>query len=255
MLGSYGRGRDQVGELLRPHGAPPAGGWPVVVLVHGGFWRQRYDRTLMTPLAEALQRDGFASWNLEYRRVGGEGGWPTTLEDVAAGIDHLAGLTDIDLQRVAVVGHSAGGHLALWAASRHRLPAEAPGAGPDLVPAAAVGLAPVADLEGAALAGLGDGAVTSFLGGSQRRFPRRWRWADPIRLVGHGVPVLLVHGSEDEDVPPEQSAAYHDAARSAGDEVSVVTQPIGHRDVIDPGSPAWAETSRWLASRLERAPG
>ena len=134
-LEAYGPGADRFGELWRPAGDGP---WPVVVLLHGGFWRAQRTLELMRPLAADLAGRGFAAWNLEYRRVGQPGGgWPGTCEDVAAGLDHLArlaGREPLDLDRLVVAGHSAGGHLALWSAARAGLPAGAPGAGPLVAP-------------------------------------------------------------------------------------------------------------------------
>ena len=152
---------------------PPADGegpWPIVVLIHGGFWRWGWDRTLMTPLARDLAGRGFAAWNVEYRRVGQEGGgWPGTLDDAAAAVDFLAELEAVDPTSVVTVGHSAGGHLALWLAARHRIAAGAPGAAPRVRPCAAVSQAGVADLVRGAADGLGDGACVALLGGSPGR--------------------------------------------------------------------------------------
>jgi acetyl esterase/lipase len=246
---AYGRHPDQEADLTVPEGSPSVAGWPVVVLIHGGFWREAYRRDLMTPLAEDLADRGVASWNVEYRRVGGAGGWPTTLTDTAAAVDHLAVVArdaPLDLARVAVVGHSAGGQLALWSASRGQLPAGAPGAGPVVAPCLAVGQAPVADL----LAGtaLGDGAVGGLLGGDAVEVPERYAVADPAQLVGHGVPVLLVHGEGDDVVPTDQSQRYADAALVAGDDVEVVVLPGDHFTVIDPASELWAVVLDAIAS-------
>ena len=125
----YGERGDQFGELTRPQGREPP--WPVAVLIHGGYWRAKYDLRLQDPLVPDLAGRGWAVWNLEYRRLGwrSRGGWPATFEDVAAGIDHLGRVdAPLDLARVVAIGHSAGGHLALWAAARRGLPAGAPGA-------------------------------------------------------------------------------------------------------------------------------
>ena len=148
---AYGPGPDRFGELWRPTSPGP---WPVVALLHGGFWRAERTLELMRPLAADLAGRGFAAWNLEYRRVGQPGGgWPGTCEDVAAGLDHLAGLAGrapLDLDRLVVAGHSAGGHLALWSAARAGLPPGAPGAAPLVVPWLAVSLAGVCDLHAGA---------------------------------------------------------------------------------------------------------
>ena len=257
---AYGARSDQVADLWLPDGDVPDTGWPVVVLVHGGFWRHRYRRDLMEPLARDLAARGLAAWNVEYRRVPppdeilpveDRGGWPTTLQDVAAAVDALADLdAPLDLHRVATVGHSAGGQLALWLASRARLPGDAPGGAPRLLPAVAVGLAPAADLRGGERAGMGNGAMADLLGGTSTEVPERWDVADPLRHVGHGVPVLLVHGEQDESVPPTQSQAYAEAVTAAGDEVIVTTDAGDHMAVIDPSSPLWLSAAAWLEQRL-----
>ena len=155
---AYGDHPDQVANLHLP--ATDGEPWPCVVLLHGGFWRARWDRTLMTPLAIDLAARGIAAWNVEYRRVGQDGGgWPGTLNDAAAAIDHLTTVHEVDAHRVVSCGHSAGGHLALWLAARRRLTAGAPGAQPSVRPVAAVSLAGVCDLERAWRDRLGDGAV------------------------------------------------------------------------------------------------
>jgi acetyl esterase/lipase len=248
---AYGAHPDQVGDLHLPPGDAPDRGWPVVVLLHGGFWREEYQRELMIPLADSVASQGWVAWNLEYRRVRGDGGWPATLLDVAAALDHLPVLAaPVDVRRVVVVGHSAGGHLALWLAGRNLLPPDAPGCDPRVIPSAVVGLAPVADLQAADALGLSDRAVTEFLGGGVDEVPERWRAADPLGLVGHGVPTLLVHAVDDDDVPLGLSEAYAAAASSAGDEVELHTPSSGgHMGVIDARSAGWGHALRWLAGR------
>jgi acetyl esterase/lipase len=196
----------------------------------------------MRPLAADAWRRGWAAWNIEYRRVGAGGGWPTTFTDVAAAVDHLAGLADrhrLDLGRVVAAGHSAGGHLALWLATRPGLPAGAPGAAPRVAVSAAVSQAGLADLRAAEGAGLGEGAVAALLAGSSGAVPDRYDLASPIERLPVGVPTLCVHGREDPTVPVSQSEAWVAAARAAGDEAELVVFAGGHHDVLDPGHESW----------------
>jgi acetyl esterase/lipase len=247
---AYGAHPDQVANLHVP--AVEGGPWPCVVLIHGGFWRVGWDRTLMTPLAIDLARRGVAAWNIEYRRVGQEGGgWPGTLEDVAAAIDQLATVAQVDARRVATCGHSAGGHLALWLAARRRLPAAAPGGPPRVVPVAAVSQAGVADLHRGAEAGLGSGACEALLGGGVDDVPERYALASPAALLPLGVPALLVHGGSDDLVPLSQSDEFARAAREAGDEIDELIFTGGdHFDVVDVDHPTWHDAATWLLERL-----
>jgi acetyl esterase/lipase len=231
----YGDHPDQVANLHLP--AVEEGPWPVVVLVHGGFWRNRWDRTTTTPLARKLAARGLLAWNVEYRRVGQDGGgWPGTFLDVAAAVDHLAGVPEADVERVVAVGHSAGGHLALWLAARPRLPAGAPGAGPRVRARGAVSLAGVCDLERGAEDGLGGGAVAELLGGAPGERPDRYAAASPAALLPLGVPQVLVHGGRDTIVPPGQSRDYARAATAAGDRVELIELPEADHFVVISGS-------------------
>ena len=234
---SLGPDRSQVADLHLPAGRGPH---PVAVLLHGGYWQTKHGRLVTRPLALDLARRGFAAWNLEYRRLGvgrgGGGGWPMTFDDVAGGIDALAGLdAPLDLSRVVLVGHSAGGQLALWAASRGRLPAGAVGSSPRVPASAVLALAPVTDLERARV------HAEALLGGEAGEVPDRWAQADPIRAGAPGVPALVVHPTADETVPVQRSRAY-----AAAHGVDLVETPGGHRDPIDPSSAAWAAGVRWL---------
>jgi acetyl esterase/lipase len=252
---AYGPLPDQVGDLHLPRAERP----PVICLLHGGFWRMPWGRDHIEPLAIDLKERGFAVWNLEYRRVSAHGaarpgaaagGWPATLQDVGTGIDHLAALAadgvPLDLSQITVVGHSAGGHLALWCACRDR------GAN-DYQPtrvsiAAAVGLAPVADLELACQLGCGNGAVADFLGGSPAEQPARYRTTSPAALLPLGVKQLLIHGTPDEDVPIEISQSYARAAAAAGDDVTLLElKSASHMDFVDPASAAHAALFDWLS--------
>jgi acetyl esterase/lipase len=251
---AYGPSPDQVGDLY----LPMARRAPVICLLHGGFWRMPYGRDHIAPLAMELQTLGFAVWNLEYRRVGAPGGgWPGTLEDVGRGIDHLAQLAAqgdaLDLSRLTAVGHSAGGHLALWSAAACNgahsalLPAR-------VKPAAAVGLAPVADLRLAYDARCGDGAVERLLGGSPMEVPQRYRIASPAERLPTGVKQLLIHGTGDEDVPVDISRRYARDARAAGDDVDFIElATASHMDLVDTRSSAAHLLFAWLAARTVRA--
>ena len=239
---AYGSHPEQFAELSRPDAAGPVA---VVVLLHGGFWRARYTLDLMRPLADDLVDRGLAVWNLEYRRVGSpEATWPDTLLDVTAGVDALADHAEpagLDLDRVVLVGHSAGGHLALWAAGPRRPPEQTL---PRRVrPTAVVSLAGVCDLRGGAADDLGDGAVTAFLGGGPEHCPKRYDAASPLEGLPLRVPQLLVHGTADRKVPVKQSLAYSAAARAAGDDVQLLElDGVDHMALIDPTSDAWART-------------
>ena len=232
---AYGPSAAQFGELYRPAG----GSLGTVVVIHGGFWRAQYDLSLGRPLAADLARRGYTAWNLEYRRVGAGGGWPTTLQDVADGIDHLAHL-DVDTSRVVTVGHSAGGHLAVWAAGRARLPSGAPGADPVVAVTAAVSQAGVLDLGTAAKNGVGGTAVTDLVGGMPADLPDRYSIADPIRRIPLAAQVLCVHSRADDSVPFSQSSAYVTAAQYAGGRARLVETHGDHFTVIEPSSADWA---------------
>ena len=247
---AYGRHPDQFLELTVPAGGGESGPVPVAVVLHGGFWRAAYGVELARPLAADLAAAGWAAVAVEYRRVGAGGGWPATVEDVAAALDllpHLPAAGRLDLGDVTVIGHSAGGHLAAWAAGRGRLPDGAPGAGPRLRVTQAVLQAGVLDLEHGAAENLGSGAVVQLLGGPVT--PELAARASPVRLVPTGARVLCVHGADDDVVPPEQSRRYAAAATAAGDDVEVVLLPGGHMELIDPASPGWGIVREWLGRR------
>ena len=240
---AYGPQPEQFGELRLP---PGARAMPVAVLIHGGCWRRSYDLSHTRAAAAALAARGFAVWTPEYRRVGHEGGgWPGTLLDVGAAIDHLRVLgpaCDLDLDRVVVLGHSAGGHLALWSAGRSRLkPGDALYTSLPLRLAGVVGLAPITDLARYATVGNPCSAmVAELLGGRPEALPERVAEASPIALAQHGVPVRLVHGADDEIVPLSQSAVYRSAVQAAaGDCRMHAIAGASHFDVIAPGAEAW----------------
>lgn len=243
---AYGSDKSQFGELHRPATASHAG---TVVIIHGGFWQAQYGLELGRPLAADLVARGYTCWNLEYRRVGDGGGWPTTLADVAAGIDHLATL-DVDTTGVVAVGHSAGGQLAVWAAGRARLPASAPGGRPEVAVTGVVSQAGVLDLAVAAKTGIGGGAAAQLVGGSPDDVADRYRIADPIAQVPIEAPVLCLHARADTNVPFAQSTAYVAAATSAGGSARLEETAGDHFTLIDPRSPAWATARNALPSLL-----
>jgi len=228
----YGDHPSQFGELTRADGTARG----VVVVIHGGFWKAAYDLSLGRPLAVDLAAHGWTAWNLEYRRVGDGGGVPATFDDVAAGIDALADVEGLELARVVTLGHSAGGHLAAWAAARARFPRWRP----ERVPVTAVVTqAGVLDLAGAHEAGLGSAAVAAFAGPPGPAYDE----LDPARQLPLDVPVYAVHGTADDLVPPTQSREYVARTRRAGGEAELVELAgADHFTLIDPTSDAWRTT-------------
>lgn len=248
---AYGPGPDQLADLRVPVGDGP---FPVAVVIHGGFWRNVWTRDLMDGISVDLAQRGWATWNIEYRRLGSGGGWRSTLEDVAGAVDALA-TADVDqrldLDAVATLGHSAGGHLALWAAARGSLPLDAPGAVPQIRVTSAVGLAPVADLAAGYRGDIGGGAVGAFLGGSPEAAPKRYAVASPAQLVPFGVRQLIVHGDADAQVPVALSRSYAGTAADAGDAVVYhELEEADHFVLIDPASDAWDKIATEMAELL-----
>ena len=243
---SYGPHPDQVGDFRIPAGPGPH---PVVALIHGGFWRSPWQRDLMDGLAVDLTGRGLATWNIEYRR--GPDSWREALFDTATAVDYLAGLAKVHqlaMDRVAVAGHSAGGHLALWAAGRARLPDDSPWASPVVTPRLAVALAGVVDLTKAVDDHLGDGAVDTFFGGPHDSS------ASPEHLLPLTVPQLLAHGTADESVPLEHSRSYVERARSLGDSVDYLDfEGADHSVLIDERSNEWIKIATLMAERLKEA--
>lgn len=215
---SYGDDPSQYGVLC--------GEGPVAVLIHGGFWKAEYDLTLMDALCADLAARGWTVWNIEYRRLGNGGGVPATLDDVGAAIDALADL-EVDRSRVVAIGHSAGGHLAAWAATREN---------PRVAVTGVVSQAGVLDLQRARELRLSDGVVDRFLGEHPTSV------ASPIERLPLGVPTLLTHGGRDDTVPLEISERF---ARASG--ATLVVEPdedhFGH---LDPGNPLWKAVTAWL---------
>ena len=243
---TYGSHAEQFGELTLPHGGQPVLG--TVVIIHGGYWRAAYSLDLGRPLAADLAGRGWAAVNLEYRRAGNGGGWPQTFEDISSGIDALAELPELTgvWGPVIALGHSAGGHLAVWAAGRKapRVPLDA-----------VVSQSGVLDLALAHRLGLSDCAAENFLGAAPEKDPERWREADPARSVPVPVPVFVLHGARDTTVPRELAENYVQAAGAAGGTVELRLIPGDHFEMITPGTPAWAEVLQAVEDAAAKVPG
>ena len=218
----YGAAPSQFADLRLPPGPGPH---PVVVCIHGGFWRARYDLVHLGHLCAALTANGFATWSVEYRRLGEEGGGhPGSGEDIVAAVRTLrsmAGRWRLDLSRLVLLGHSAGGQLALWAAR-------------ELRPRGVVALAPVADLAEASRLGLSGGVADEFVQGAS------FDQVSPAHRLPLGVPQWVLHGANDADVPVSMSRAYVQAATAAGDRAVLLERAgEGHYEPIDPRSAAF----------------
>jgi acetyl esterase/lipase len=233
----YGTDPSQFGELWLPEGAALG----TVALLHGGFWRARHDLSRSRPLAADLAARGYAAWNLEYRRSSAGGGWPSTFEDVAAGLDLLAELP-VAADQVIAVGHSAGGHLAVWAAGRTRLPDGLPGARPRVALAGVVSQAGVLALADCARDGLGDDAALEFMSGGPDALPEPYRVADPMAAVPVPAAVVCLHSRADRMVPFSFSERYVAAATAVGGRATLMETSGDHFAFIDPTAPAWAAT-------------
>ncbi|WP_109003376.1 alpha/beta hydrolase [Streptomyces rishiriensis] len=267
---AYGDQPDQVIDFYVPRvEAGPGGSVPLVVVLHGGAWRAPYDRRHITLFADFLARRGFAVANVEYRRGGPvpgahgapapegtspvAGRWPDTFDDVAAALDALPDLVrealpQADARRTVLTGHSAGGHLALWAAARHVLPADAPWRTARPVPLrGVVALAPIADFAVAGKLDVCGGAACQLLGGEDR-FEERRPYADPALLLPTGIATTLVQGRADLVVPEAVAEAYADAAAKAGEVVGVtLLEDVGHFPLIDPAADACAVVAEEIA--------
>jgi acetyl esterase/lipase len=240
----YGPEADHVADVRLPGTVAPR---PLVVVIHGGFWAAEFDRTHAGPQSAALAGAGYVVATAEYRRIGqGGGGWPGTFDDVAALTDTLPALvadavgSRVDTARTVLVGHSAGGHLAAWAAARHRLPAGSRWHRDTPLGAGVVSLAGVLDLATAETLGLGEQAVTRLLGGTAVQQPERYAVASPAALLPSGARQVLVHGNLDPQVPVDMSRQYADRGRALGDAIDLrELAGTGHFELIDPRSAAW----------------
>ncbi|MEV6423477.1 alpha/beta hydrolase [Streptomyces sp. NPDC051662] len=258
---AYGEHPDQVIDFYAPRGDQER--VPLVVVLHGGAWRAPYDRTHLTPFADFLARRGFAVANVAYRRGPAipqqgdgppvAGRWPETFDDVAAAMDALPALAAgalprADARRTVLTGHSAGGHLALWAAARHVLPVGSPWRLPEPPPLrGVVALAPIADLVRAVELDVCGGAPIQLLGGEEE-FKQRRESADPAALLPTGIATAVVQGRTDLTVPYAVSEAFVDAAGRAGEMVGLtLLEDVGHFPLIDPAADACAVVAEEIA--------
>ena len=213
---AYGPEPLQFGDLRLPEAEAP----PLAVVIHGGYWKANYNLIHTGHMSRALTEQGVATWNVEYRSVGDPGGgWPGTGSDVARAVELVAELP-VDQTRVVLVGHSAGGQLALWAAKRAQLPV--------------VALAPVSDVRESAARTGPDGAPARFMAAEH------FAEGSPLELLPLGVQQIVIHGTEDDGVPYAMSERYVEAA---GGEAELVTlEGTGHFEPIDPLAPVFAQT-------------
>lgn len=255
----YGPAPSQVAELFLPKGKGPH---PIVVLLHGGCFLKAYEGFSQTSaLAADLAGRGYAVWNVEYRKLGEAGaGYPGTFQDVAAAVDRLrseAPKHDLDLKRVIAIGHSAGGHLALWAASRDRLPVTSPLRAADpLKIGAVISLAGIGDLKGQGKVfalPCGDDTIDRLVDTAHR--PNPFADTSPAELLPTGARVVMVHGVFDAVMPPHTGREYVLKIRKAGDSAEVVTIPgAAHFDLVIPTTPAWKEIVVILDREMKALP-
>jgi acetyl esterase/lipase len=250
---SYGSDPVQFGDLYLPSQPGPH---PVVILLHGGCWRAEYGLAPLGQLCAALAGAGLAVWNVEYRRLGNGGGWPTTFMDVAAAADVLRGIADqyaLDTSHVIAMGHSAGGHLALWLAGRHRLPPES-----QLFTAAplplrgVISLAGIPDLAEGVKRDLCGGACRDLVGGSPDALPERYQQASPIALLPLGMPQWHIVGRNDQSVPVDYLEQYVAVATEQDDVHLDILPAAGHFEPVVVGTAAWATVKQAALALLTR---
>ncbi|MFK7937461.1 MAG: alpha/beta hydrolase family protein [Saprospiraceae bacterium] len=244
----YGPEELQFGELRMPTTTAPTTGFPVAVFIHGGCWLNQFDLNHVSQVSADLQSRGYAVWTPEYRRVGDDdGSFPNTFLDAAAAVDHLREIAQgfpLDLNNVNVLGHSAGGHLALWVAARQNIPSDSPIYTSNPLPIKKViALAPITDLAAYdAVRNSCSQAVQPLMGGTAADQPERYQNGSPINLTPLNIPTFLVHGTLDGIVPIQQSEDYRDQAQADGDVAEVIAvEGAGHFDMVSPNSVAWGQ--------------
>lgn len=255
---AYGDDPAQIGHLRVPPGDGP---FPVVVLIHGGCWREPFANLReLGPIGDKLKVEGVATWNIEYRRLPQPGsGWPGTYLDIAKGVDHLrelAGPYKLDLDRVVIVGHSAGGHLAMWAASRSRLkPESAVYTANPIKPKGVINLAGTMDMSvniENMEAGCQAPVIHEMLGGSPADVPERYAESSVFKLVPVGVPQVMLWGEHEQFIPRPFAQAHVDAATRAGDQAELLIVPgVGHFEIATTLEPSWPTLRGAIASLLD----
>jgi acetyl esterase/lipase len=230
----YGEDEFQYGELRLPATDGPH---PVIVFIHGGCWLADFDITHSRKLVAAFTAAGFATWNVEYRRVGNPGGgWPGTFDDIARGTDHLALIAedfDLDLGRVLISGHSAGGHLAIWSSNR---PEQWP---TKIKPAALLAMAPAPDLEYVHQQGVCGNVIDRLMGGSPEQVPERYVFGSGISRLPMDIPQYIVIGKHDRDWAVVGRRYVEAAVQSGNSPQVIIAEESGHFEMIDPDSSSW----------------
>lgn len=247
----YGTDSLQFGELRTPLSQSDT--FPLVIFIHGGCWLSAYNLDHVSTVAADLVKEGYAVWTPEYRRVGDVGGgYPTTFKDVQTSVDYARTLADIyplDLDRVVVMGHSAGGHLALWLATQPNFSKNSRlyNANP-LALKGVISLAGITDLAAyAKVENSCSSAVSKLMGGNAEKMATRYYKNSPINLLPTNIPTRLVHGAIDNIVPLNQSESFAEKAKTKGEDVAIFTiEGGGHFDMVSPHSEAWKVVKREL---------
>jgi acetyl esterase/lipase len=258
---SYGKDENQFGDLRVPSGAGP---YPIAILIHGGCWKADF-ATLrdLAPMADALKADGIATWNIEYRRLFQTGsGWPGTYLDVSKSVDYVRSIAadkKLDLTRVIVIGHSAGGHLATWVAARARLSTASPLYVKDPLPIRGViDLAGTGDMKAFIQfeqQGCHGAVVEEMLGGKPIDVPEHYAQASAIKMLPLGIPQILIWGKNDDIAPIFLGERYMLAAKQAGDPVRLVSIPdVGHFEIASPLATTWPAVRSEIVALLAKHP-